>query len=86
MKLRHFVQKLKKNTLKYGLDAKKDTKRDAKSSFCYSDNFCKVINEPPQKINFPNKIPNLPFIFGNTNLQDSLNMVGSILIPKIDTK
>ena len=36
MKLRHFVQKMKKNTLKDGLDVKKDTKRDAKSSFCCS--------------------------------------------------
>ena len=38
MKLRHFVQKMKKNTLKDGLDAKKDAKRDAKSSFCCSEN------------------------------------------------
>ena len=37
MKLCHFVQKLKKNTLKDGLDAKKDAKRDAKSSFCCSE-------------------------------------------------
>ena len=37
MKLCHFVQKMKKNTLKDGLDAKKDAKRDAKSSFCCSD-------------------------------------------------
>ena len=37
MKLRHFVQKMKKNTLKDGLEAKKDAKRDAKSSFCCSD-------------------------------------------------
>ena len=37
MKLRHFVQKMKKNTLKDGLDAKKDAKRDAKSSFYCSD-------------------------------------------------
>ena len=36
MKLSHFVQKMKKNTLKDGLDAKKDAKRDAKSSFCCS--------------------------------------------------
>ena len=36
MKLHHFVQKMKKNTLKDGLDAKKDAKRDAKSSFCCS--------------------------------------------------
>ena len=28
---------MKKNTLKDGLDAKKDAKRDAKSSFCCSD-------------------------------------------------
>ena len=37
MKLPHFVQKMKKNTLKDGLDAKMDAKRDAKSSFCCSD-------------------------------------------------
>ena len=36
MKLRHFVQKMKKNTLKDGLGAKKDAKRDVKSSFCCS--------------------------------------------------
>ena len=36
MKLCHFVQKMKKNTLKDGLDAKKDAKRDAKSNFCCS--------------------------------------------------
>ena len=33
----HFVQKMKKNTLKDSLDAKKDAKRDAKSSFCCSE-------------------------------------------------
>ena len=37
MKLCHFVQKMKKNTLKDGLDTKKDAKRDAKSIFCCSD-------------------------------------------------
>ena len=37
MKLRHFVQKMKKNTLKDGLDTKKDAKRNAKSSFCCSE-------------------------------------------------
>ena len=36
MKLHHFVQKMKKNTLKDSLDAKKDAKRDAKSNFCCS--------------------------------------------------
>ena len=36
MKLRHFVQKMKKNILKDGLDTKKDAKRDAKFSFCCS--------------------------------------------------
>ena len=36
MKLCHFVQKMKKNTLKDGLDVKKDTKRDAKSIFSCS--------------------------------------------------
>ena len=36
MKLHHFVQKMNKNTLKDGLDVKKDTKRDAKSSFSCS--------------------------------------------------
>ena len=40
MKLCHFVQKMKKNTLKDGLDAKKDAKRDAKSSFCCSGHMC----------------------------------------------
>ena len=29
MKLHHFVQKMKKNTVEDGLDAKKDAKRDA---------------------------------------------------------
>ena len=37
MKLPHFVQKMKKSTLKDGLDAKKDAKRDVKSSFYCSD-------------------------------------------------
>ena len=37
MKLLHFVKKMKKNTLKDGLDAKKDAKRDAKSNFCCSE-------------------------------------------------
>ena len=36
MKLHHFVQKMKKNTLKDGLYTKMDAKRDAKSSFCCS--------------------------------------------------
>ena len=36
MKLCHFFQKMNKNTLKDGLDTKKDAKRDAKSSFCCS--------------------------------------------------
>ena len=34
VKLCHFVHKMKKNTLKDGLDAKKHAKRDVKSSFC----------------------------------------------------
>ena len=42
VKLRHFVQKMKKNTLKDGLDAKKDAKRDAKSSFCCSEVISRV--------------------------------------------
>ena len=37
VKLLHFVQNMKKNTLKDGLVAKKDAKRDAKSSFCCSE-------------------------------------------------
>ena len=36
---------MKKNTLKDGLDAKKDVKRDAKSSFCCSDIFWLECNE-----------------------------------------
>ena len=40
VKLHHFVQRMRKNTLKYGLDAKKDAKRDAKSSFCCSGHMC----------------------------------------------
>ena len=36
MKFHHFVHKMKKNTPKDGLDAKKDAKIDAKSSFCCS--------------------------------------------------
>ena len=35
---------MKKNTLKDGLDAKKDAKRDAKSNFCCSDHATHVIN------------------------------------------
>ena len=37
MKLHHFVQKMKKNTLKDGLYAKKDAKRDVKSNFFCSE-------------------------------------------------
>ena len=47
VKLHHFVQKMKKNTLKDGLDAKKDAKRDAKSSFC-----CSAANKENEEENF----------------------------------
>ena len=43
MKLHHSVHKMKKNTLKDGLDAKKDAKRDAKSSFCCSDHIVTLL-------------------------------------------
>ena len=47
MKLRHFVHKMKKNTLKDGIDAKKNAKRDAKSSFCCSGS----VSSPMEKYN-----------------------------------
>ena len=49
MKLHHFVQEMKKNTLKYGLDTKMDAKRDAKSSFCCSDKLVMMGTIKPSK-------------------------------------
>ena len=61
MKLCHFVQKMKKNTLKDGLDAKKDAKRDTKSNFCCSDIDLKrkleEIHSKPKSIAKPDATP-----------------------------
>ena len=63
MKLFHFIQKMKKNTLKYGLDEKKDAKKDAKSSFC-----CSVTSNAGEQWSFFNKEPQHIFTIGKGGL------------------